>query len=511
MKCIPLRPWVMTSLWAWSCRLILAITLLLSVTSSALWKAETAPAIPDEIVRVIVQRADATRAAETFARSLGGEILADLHLINAFVALMPRQALPLLATHPGVRWVSVDGPLASHSVLEQATSDPNPENTYLLSAEVLGVWGRGFQGDGITVAVVDSGVERHTAQGAVKSDFGRGKGSRLRMRISTSSVDRDPQDRYGHGTAVAGIIGGDGAVSKGRYVGVAPGVNLVSVKVGGNDGTGYESDVIAGLQWVYDHRDRYGIRVVNLSVTAATPQSYHTSPLAAAAEVLWLNGIVVVVAAGNNGTLYPPANDPFVITVGAVDERGTSTISDDVIPDWSSWGTDEAGRVKPDLVAPGRRLITTLAPRSLVAISYPESIVADHYVKFSGTSAAAAVVSGAVALMLQEEPNLTPDQIKARLWQSARPLNDERAGRGYLTVAGALDANTNESANAGVQISAFLTPPQTPVYWNGVNWGGVNWGGVNWGGVNWGGVNWGGVNWGGVNWGGVNWGANFGE
>ncbi len=472
----PMRPQAKTLFWSWCFRLILVAALLLPVANSATWGARMTPMAADDLVRVIVQRADASQAAEAFTRSLGGEILGDLWLINSFVALVPRQALSQLAAHPGVRWVSVDGPLAHHSVLEQGASDPNPENTYPVSAEVVDAWERGFQGEGIAVAVVDSGVEKHTSQGRVKSDFGEGKGARLRVRVSTSSVDRNPQDRYGHGTAVAGIIGGDGAISNGRYVGVAPRVNLVSVKVGGNDGTGYESDVVAGLQWVYEHRDRYGIRVVNLSVTAATPQSYHTSPLDAAVEVLWFNGIVVVVAAGNNEVLYPPANDPFVITVGAVDENGTPDISDDVIPAWSVWGEDEAGRVKPDLVAPGRRLITTLAPGSLVANNYPGSIVADHYVRFSGTSAAAAIVSGAVALMLQEEPNLNPDQVKARLWQSARPMSDARAGHGYLTVAGALDADTTESANAGVQISAFLTPPETPIYWDGVNWGGVNWG-----------------------------------
>jgi len=289
-------------------------------------------------------------------------------------------------------------------------------------------------------------------------------------------------------------------------------VNLVSVKVGGNDGTGYESDVVAGLQWVYDHRERLGIRVVNLSVTAATPQSYHTSPLDAAVEVLWFNGIVVVVAAGNNGVLYPPANDPFVITVGAVNERGTPDIRDDRIPDWSVWGEDEAGRVKPDLVAPGVQMVTTLAPKSVIRNEHTDKIVDDYYIKFSGTSASAAVVSGAVALMLQEEPGLNPDQVKARLWESARRwpgMKPRRAGHGYLSVSGALSASTTDSANAGVLISGFLTPPGIAVEWNGVNWGGVNWGGVNWGGVNWGGVNWGGVNWGGVNWGGVNWGATF--
>ncbi len=492
----------------WVCRVIVVLALLLVPVSG------TASPVADRLVRVIVQRADMSPAAEAAARSLGGRVLMDLHLINSFVALVPQQALERLAAHPSVRSVSIDGPLVRHGESDDDDEEGHHEkdkektklaNTYNRSVEVLPAWEEDLFGQGITVAVVDSGVEKHTAKGKVKSDFGR-DGERVRVQVNLSSISASPHDRFGHGTAVAGIIGGDGAISKGRYVGIAPRVNLVSVKVGGDDGSGFESDLVAGLQWVYDHREELGIRVVNLAVTAATPQSYHASPLDAAVEVLWFNGIVVVVAAGNNGMglLYPPANDPFVITVGATDERGTPQIEDDVIPSWSASGRDEAGRVKPDIVAPGVKLITTLAPKSQFQREHPERVVDKYYFRFSGTSAAVSVVSGAVALLLQEEPDLTPDQVKFRLWQAAREwpgMDANRVGHGYLSVARALELDTRESANVGIPISSFLTPPDTPVEWDGVNWGGVNWGGVNWGGVNWGGVNWGGVNWGGVNWG----------
>ncbi len=507
-------------MWQWVFRMALILALLLSIVGSA------APAVAGDLgepVRVIVQRADTSPAAEAFTRSLGGQVLADLHLINSFVALVPQYALERLAAHPSVRAVTVDGPLVRHARLADDDDDDDDDddgvkrlkNTYNLSVEAIPAWMEGILGQGVTVAVVDSGVEKRTAKGRVRSDFGQGRGTRLKVRVSTSTISPHVNDFYGHGTAVAGIIGGDGAISRGKYIGIAPRVNLVSVKVGGDDGTGYESDLVAGLQWLYDHRDKLNVRVINLSVTGATPRSYHESPLDAAVEVMWFNGFVVVVAAGNNGgdgILYPPANDPFVITVGAADERGTPDIQDDTIPAWSAWGVDEAGRVKPDLVAPGLRLVTTLAPRSVFRKEHPQAIVDKWYIRFSGTSASTAVVSGAVALLLEEEPELTPDQVKYRLWMAARSwpgMDPARAGYGYLSVKRALEMSTTESANVGIQISQFLTPPDTPIYWDGVNWGGVNWGGVNWGGVNWGGVNWGGVNWGGVNWGGVNWGAYF--
>ena len=497
-------------LWQRLMSVVLIVVLLLPVTGGVAAHGE------DDLLRVIVQRAQGGPAAEAITRALGGQVLMDLHLINSFVAMVPRQSVAQLAAHPSVRWVSVDGPLARHGHQNDSPIDPALLSvTYDLSVKADTAWQMGNWGQGVTVAVVDSGIEVKTAKGKVKSDFGDGKGRRVRARVSMIEDSAKSKDRFGHGTAVAGIIGGDGAISGGKYVGVAPSVNLVSVKVGGDDGTGYESDLVAGLQWIYDHRDKLGVRVINLSVTAATPQSYHTSPLDAAVEVMWFNGFVVVVAAGNDinasqgAILYPPANDPFVITVGAANEMGTADLGDDVMAPWSIWGVDEAMRPKPDLVAPGVGLITTLAPGSFFATQYPARVVDGTYIRFGGTSAAAAVVSGAAALLLTQEPNLTPDQVKYRLGFTANRswpgMDPSRAGNGYLDVSQALAVPTFESANVGVPISRFLTPPDTDVVWDGVQWGGVQWGGVQWGGVQWGGVQWGGVQWGGVQWGGVSW------
>ena len=162
-------------------------------------------------------------------------------------------------------------------------------------------------------------------------------------------------DLNGHGTHVAGIIGGDGYLSDGAYMGVAPAINLVDVKVLNDAGMGYLSDVVAGLQWVLENKATYNIRVVNLSLNSSVAESYNQSPLDAALEILWFNGVVVVVSAGNNGNnssstrgvLLPPANDPFLISVGAADDRGTTTLIDDKLANFSAYGTT-AGQVKPD-------------------------------------------------------------------------------------------------------------------------------------------------------------------
>src|SRR6266498_1862184 len=169
-----------------------------------------------------------------------------------------------------------------------------------------------LQGKSVTVAVVDSGIYK------TKDISGR-----VKTNVNFNPSYHDGMDRYGHGTFVAGIIAGNGTRSNGKYIGVAPKATLLNVRIADDRGMMYESDVIDSLQWIYNNKDKYHIRVANLSLNSAVEQSYHTSPLDAAVEVLWFNGIVVVASAGNNGTstLYPPANDPFVITVGATDDK----------------------------------------------------------------------------------------------------------------------------------------------------------------------------------------------
>ncbi|MEZ4862051.1 MAG: S8 family serine peptidase [Caldilineaceae bacterium] len=352
-----------------------------------------------------------------------------------------------------------------------------------------------LQGAGIGVAVVDSGINNHPDLKIAGSNT-----SRIVSAVDFSHSG-NTNDSYGHGTHVAGIIGGNGATSNGVRVGVAPQVNLINVKVSNANGVSYISDVIQSLYWVYQNKSAYNIRVVNLSMNSVVPESYHFSPLSVAVELLWFNGIVVVVAAGNNGTgngpvtLYPPANDPFVITVGATDQVGTATISDDTVPFFSAYGWTEQGFAKPDLVAPGRDIVSLLADTSATAYQlHPTHRVDNYLFRLSGTSMAAPVVSGAVALLLQDEPNLTPDQVKYRLKATANHnwahYNSTLAGAGYLDVYAAVQGSTTQSANTGTLISQALFGGFGTIAWDSVSWNSVSWNSVSWNSVSWNSVSW---------------------
>ena len=205
------------------------------------------------------------------------------------------------------------------------------------------------------MAVVDSGFAGNT-------DFEvyGGGGARVVASADMVSTPPDTTDLFGHGTHVGGIIGGNGNQSNGARTGIAPGANLVNVKVADSNGMSYASDLVDGLQWIYDNRAAYNIKVVNISMNSTVPESYHTSPIDAAVEILWFNGITVVVSAGNggSGSIFPPANDPFVITVGATDDMGTAALNDDGVASFSAYGTTEDGFAKPDLVAPGRNILS---------------------------------------------------------------------------------------------------------------------------------------------------------
>ena len=360
-----------------------------------------------------------------------------------------------------------------------------------------------LQGKGVTVVVVDSGIYK------TKDLSGRVKTS-----INFNSSYHDGNDRYGHGTFVAGIIAGNGNRSNGKYIGVAPKSYLLNVRIADDQGMMYESDVIDSLQWIYNNKEKYHIRVVNLSLNSSVAQSYHTSPLDAALEVLWFNGIVVVASAGNNGTstLYPPANDPFIITVGATDDKATRSMDDDTVATFSAYGLDDNGFTKPDLVAPGRLIIGLLPENDKLSMSHAHQSnrVDTTYFKMSGTSVSAPMVSGAIAILLQDEPGLTPDQVKYRLLATANKnwagYDPSTAGAGYLDIYAAVYGTTTDSANTGLPASQLLLTGADPVAWNSVNWNSVNWNSVNWNSVNWNSVNWNSVNWNSVNWNSDYWG-----
>jgi serine protease AprX len=472
---------------------------------------DTAARNPGEVVRVIVQKSAQSDGPEEMTRDMGGKVLSELSIINAFVAQMPSADIDKLASSSDVRWISPDAPVQEASKMSQQCGEcidtSNLISAYPQSVGATRVWNTApyLQGQNVTVATIDSGVN------ADHRDLRGSNGtSRVIAEVNVNSNSNNTDDGYGHGTHVAGIIGGNGNASNGGYIGIAPKVNLVNVKVGDDTGAMLESDVVAGIQWIYDNHDTYDIKVVNLSLNTSFYNSYLLSPLDAALEILWFNRIVVVVSAGNNGlaALYPPANDPFVITVGAVDDHGTASIRDDTIPSYSAYGPTLEGNLKPDLVAPGTNIISDLASTSSVVYQqHPANRVNNNYFRMSGTSMAAPMVAGAVALLLQDEPNLNPDQVKYRIKATANHnifqwprYNFLQAGAGYLDIYAAINGRTTQTANTGTIASLLLWTGILPPNWGTTHWDSVHWDSVNWSSVNWSSVNWSSADWGSDYW-----------
>lgn len=319
-------------------------------------------------------------------------------------------------------------------------------------------------------------------------------------------------DAYGHGTHMASLIAGSG--------GMAPGARLVNLKVGASDGAVDVSQMIAAIDWAVQHRRDPGmnIRVLNLSAGTESAQDYQVDPLAHAVESAWHNGIVVVVAAGNSGgALADPAVDPYVLTVGAADTADPTRKSDDMVAVFSSVGTPARG---VDVVAPGVSILGLRDPGSTVDLEHPDAVVDGTLFKGSGTSQAAAVVSGAVAQLLSVRPDLTPNQVKALITSTARPLEDSAAssqGSGMVDVKEALDAKVRnlptqsfpvstgmgslEAARGGSHLVAddgtalegevdLQGAPWTPSVWAprataGAAWDGGTWNGSPWTGSDW--------------------------
>ncbi len=464
---------------------------------------QMAAAQPETRVGVIVQTTpQGGRMAELVA-ALGGTITADLHIINAFAAELPAGAVPELAQAPGVRWVSLDAPVAS-TACTQCVDTNTLASAYIRAIKADQVWNNApyRQGQGIGVAVVDSGINPN---GDLYTSLGVNR-QVANVRFN-SDYNQNTSDGFGHGTHVGSIVGGDGSESGGKYIGVAPMVNLINVKVSNDNGSARIKDVVQGLQWVLDHKAQYNIRVVNLSLNSAVAESYHTSPLDAAVEILWFNKIVVVVSAGNQGSgvLYPPANDPFVITVGAMDDKGTSSLTDDVIASFSAYGTTSDGVKKPDLVAPGKNITARLVNSNMgLASAHPTNVVSGGYFRMSGTSMAAPIVSGAVALLLQDEPTLNPDQVKYRLTATANKkwtgYNATKAGAGMLDAYAAVKGTTTAKANTGISVSNLLTTGPKSVLGSSVSWDSVSWDSVSWDSVSWDSVSWDSVSWDSVSW-----------
>jgi len=434
--------------------------------------------------------------------TLGGVIHQQYNLIPAISVQLPAAVVDLLALDPAVAYISPDRQMAGTLDL----------TTYAVGADTA--FQSGYTGAGVGIAIVDSGIYAHPDLAS-------------RIVYSQSFVAKTNADDYGHGTHVAGIAAGSGVSSTGpqytrTFRGVAPGASLIDLRVLDVNGVSNDSVVIAALDRAVALKSQYNIRVINMSLGRPIYESYKYDPICQAVAAAWKNGIVVVVAAGNLGrngysTILSPGNSPYAITVGAMKTEGTMTTTDDQIASYSSKGPTWIDlEVKPDIVAPGNLVNSLLAPGSTLEKTYPGNVLpnsaymkpgyseAPTYFTLSGTSMATPVVSGAAALLIQHNPSLTPDLVKARLMKTASktfPLTSVAVdpttgavypstydiftiGAGYLNVWAALNNNDSGSGSALSPLviwSPFLTTAvlyeNAGSIWNNSTWSLTNvWG-----------------------------------
>jgi len=497
---------------------------------------------PDVTV-LVSQSATAGHAGERAVARLGGTVLRHLSVIDGFSARVARTAVPALSNVPGVRWVS---PNRSMHLEGQYGQDSGVASAVYTDVVRAGrTWGAGITGQGVTVAIVDTGVN-------TSGDLA----GRV-VHAEDFTPEQNKADTYGHGTFVAGLISGTGAGSNGGIKGVAPGAKIVSIKIAAADGKTDVVRVLAALEWIVDFKDVYGIRVVNLSLGFNAQQSYLVDPLDFAVERVWNDGIVVVAAAGNGnnktGSITSPGNDPRVITVGSSNDKTTVPLTDDRLAGFSSVGPTVDGLAKPDVLAPGQSVVSSRSPGSTIDVAYPRSAVGSRYAKGSGTSFSSAIAAGTAALVLQHSPLLTPNQVKNRLVSTTKPIG---AGGNSYSGAGSVDAyaatmsTDRTAANSGVapahgggslqqlrgqycvkdrsgscvtdaaadtvlgfDAAAYFSNSWAGSLWLGAQWltslgtgllfAQTQWEGSQWAGSQWAGSQWAGSQWAGSDWGGA--------
>lgn len=385
----------------------------------------------DQEVTVLLQRKpdlDATvcAALEQFVTDCGAAIVKELPIIDAVVVRLPLGVLGQVASNHYVHRIHLDRTL--HTLLDKAapTIGATPELA------------NGLTGKGVTIAILDTGIYPHPDLIAPNN--------RIVAFYDVVQGKTDPYDDNGHGTHVAGCAAGSGASSGGKYRGPAYESSLVGVKVLDASGQGSVSNIIDGVQWCVQYKEKHGIRILSLSLGGPASESYRNDPLCQALEKAWKAGLTVFVAAGNEGpgpgTIGTPAIDPVLITVGATDDKNTVVSADDAIASFSSRGPTIDGLVKPDIVTPGVNIISLRSPGSTLDNAYPQRRVDEQYFSLSGTSMATPICAGAAALLLQAKPDAAPDEIKAALLTGAKDLFQapNNAGKGYVDLPAALKA-----------------------------------------------------------------------
>jgi serine protease AprX len=520
------------ALWGKGGRGLLAILTVLFVTTIPLAQASRNPdpttyldpvleakahETPNALVKVIIQSNNGTSGAENAFQSAGsgdayrsGEgVNRRLRLVGSVSATLKAKRVLVLAKKPGLT-ITSDARIKLDAI-------PSSNQVWPTAEALRPFWPETetYRPTTPTIAIVDSGIDKN------RVDFDGG--SRVvAEQVLTQLQPNSPGDGRGHGTFVAGIAAGSGA----NYAGAAPAAKLVSLDVMDDYGMARTSDVIAAAGWIYDHKNEYNIRVANFSLHSTVPSNFTKDPLDKAVEKLWFAGVTVVAAAGNygnpdgpSGVLFAPGNDPFVITVGAVDLDGSVRIQNHDVPSWSAYGYTYDGFRKPEISAAGRYMVGPIPAASTLLAQKPENAVGTGYMRLSGTSFAAPVVAGAAAQILARHPNWTPDQVKGALMKAARYVREAPPGSaGVGEVNAYRAANVNRPPNPNLALDTYLMADPagggTPVFdavswsdaargsrsWDTVSWSDASWSDVSWTDASWSDVSWTDVTWSDVTW-----------
>ncbi|PAB60197.1 hypothetical protein CCE28_07330 [Anaeromicrobium sediminis] len=373
-----------------------------------------------DIIPTIVYSENRHEDIEECIEQAGGTIKYKYPLINAVAANIPATSIDDIAAHHMIQFINHDAKV--FKCMDNAT----------LAIVAHRINDLGYTGKGVGIAVLDTGVYPHY-------DLTRPT-NRIVAFKDMVNARNSPYDDDGHGTHVSGIAAGNG-YSQSKYKGIAPEANIIGVKVLDGNGSGSTSDILAGIQWVIDNKDRYNIRILNMSLGAPAEKSYREDPLAKAAARASQQGILVCTAAGNSGpnagTINSPGISPDVLTVGAVDDNKTHTYEDDFVASFSSRGPTPSGLTKPDIVAPGVDIysLSNKGPTS--------------YVAHSGTSMATPMVAGSAALLMEKEPNLSAAQVRSRMLNTTVNIREGRnaEGHGIINVKAMLDIDDQDLSN----------------------------------------------------------------
>jgi serine protease AprX len=482
---------------------------------------------PNDRVNVIIQSANGTSGADGAFKWLAkladsskqGSDFVDnnqrsLDLVGGIAVSVPAKWLDKLQQVPGLT-VTPDALVR----LEGTTSGLKSSQLWPYESGNAELWAGDlalYSAKTPAIAIVDSGVQQ-------RSDFG----TRIRASVNLSTLDGNASlnDERGHGTFVAGIAAG----SAGDLAGAAPVAPIVSIKVMDRKGQAKTSDVINACQWILDNKAQYNIRVANFSLHSSYATNFYRDPLDRAVEKLWFGGVVVVAASGNygsasgpSGVKYSPGNDPFVITVGAVDLGGTTRGNDDSVPSWSAYGYTNDGFYKPEIGAPGRYMVGPVAPGSTLTTEKASNMVGSDRIQLSGTSFAAPVVSGTVAQMLARHPDWTPDQVKGALMRTARKVreNPRAAGVGEITSTRAVSTTVTPNPNAGLNrflatvtgtagvtfdAMSWASAAKASMSWNSMSWADQSWSDMSWADQSWSSMSWADQSWSDMSWADMSW------